>query len=243
MPETAMRSSVRPLAERAAELKRLAERCEATRAGAQQLEQLQTRVSELEALATRAAALADALTYLDPLDRVQPVAREDLSKVRTRVQALRDRVDRQGISVLLKPKALESLGAEDTLRDLEKRAREAWRENVLGGLGAGGLEAVLSRYRAYQAAAMTLAAKRVRLGEIAAGLPTAIAVAEVDALRAQFAETVAHAVAQEGLSERVVAFLGRATAGVSLAEVLGDADVLAWLQDRAHAAGFQVRAS
>src|SRR5512147_1511120 len=144
MPDTAERPSSRPLAPRAAELKRLAEQREVARTGAQQLEQLQTRTSELEGLAARASSLATTLTQLDRMKSVSPIGRGDLPKVRTRVHSLRERLEREGMSALLKKRALEALDADDALREVEKRARTAWREYVLGGLSTGGLEAVLS---------------------------------------------------------------------------------------------------
>lgn len=234
-------NNAQPLTARASELQRLAEKRAARRANAQLREQLNTRGDEVKILLDRARGLSQALQVYDSLDDVPPVPRDGLASVKQRVHALRERIEREGISILLRPKALDGLRVTEVMDDLERRVGAGWRHHVLGRVSTGGLEAVLSAYNNYKAVAGEIAKIRGELSDIASKAPTEGLVREVMTLQERLEERVEWAVKEEGLSERIIEFLRRAMKGVPLIELLGDPEVMAWVQDPSHAAAFQVR--
>lgn len=231
------------LAEKATRLKQLVTRRKGWRVGAQEFQALQTRAGELERFDLDASGLATALAIVGGIVDIPPIPRSDVPAVRKRVRALSERIDRDGVQILLRPRALDALKAEELISDVQTRARRSWNGYVLEGTAASGLDQVLSRYAGYKAAGQQLDELRNRLALLASALPvTKGAVTEVTKLRQRFAHIVSEIVKKEGLSDRVVEFLRRAMQGVPLAEVLGNDEVLAWLKDKEHVTGFSVRA-
>jgi hypothetical protein len=197
----------------------------------------------LKNLVSRAEALTTSITLLRRDARADLGSGAEISAVSGRIETLASEFTRDVTSVL-KPRALDTLKLTELLDQIEGRVLSTWKGYLLGAEPADGGDSVLGHYPAYKRAAVEIAILGRQLREIANVLPTdAATVARAKKLHSKLSAERLAVVTREGLSDAVIDFLARAVEGVSMAEVLRNAEVLEWLGEQNHAAGFRVRRS
>lgn len=227
--------AIAPLAERSNQLRQALERLSQLRDAGGTIAALQSQADAARTARDTAMSLASARALVRDL----PIPTETLTEHRTRVQALRQRLE-SPVDGPLEVNLDFGQIQRDVAATMEALTR-AWKQHCLSPVDGESLVPVLEKFAPFRAAVARYRTARAKLEAFSERLPKDGSVRDAVARQRNELHDAMKEIDAQGLDSDITDFLRRSVDGFPLVELIGNSKLIAWLEGQGLLPSLRVR--